>query len=57
MNADRISQDEIDNAAAWYVANSTDSEIQQELNLAFRTHCGYLIHILMHAKAMRSANR
>jgi len=57
MNADRISQDEINTAAAWYVTHSTDVEIQQELNLAFRTQCGYMIHILMHAKEMRAAYR
>jgi len=57
MTTDRWTQDEIEAAAAWYVAHSTDAEIQAELNLAFRDHCGYMIHILMHAKAARAARR
>jgi hypothetical protein len=57
MTDDRWTQDEIANAAAWYVAHSTDAEIQAELNLAFRTNCGYMIHILMHAKAARAGLR
>ena len=57
MNDDRWTQDEIDAAAAWYVANSTDAEIQAELNLAFRANCGYMIHILMQAKAARAGLR
>lgn len=57
MTDDRWTQDEIENAAAWYVAHSTDAEIQAELNLAFRSHCGYMIHVLMHAKAARAGLR
>ena len=57
MTADRISQNDVETAAAWYVVHSTDAEIQQELNLAFRTQCGYMIHILMHAKAVRASYR
>ncbi len=57
MNADRISQNDVETGAAWYVVHSTDAEIQQELNLAFRTQCGYMIHILMHAKAVRASYR
>ena len=57
MTNDRWTQEEIENAAAWYVAHSSDAEIQSELNLAFRTHCGYMIHILMHAKAARAGLR
>ena len=57
MKTDRWNQNDIDDAAAWYVAHSTDAEIQAELDLAFRSHCGYMIHILMHAKAARAACR
>lgn len=57
MKTDRWNQNDIDAAAAWYVAHSTDAEIQAELDLAFRSHCGYMIHILMHAKAARAACR
>jgi hypothetical protein len=57
MTTDRWNQNDIDSAAAWYVAHSTDAEIQAELDLAFRSQCGYMIHILMHAKAARAAYR
>jgi|LakMenEpi03Aug12_release.lakeMendotaPanAssembly.Ray.scaffolds.fasta_scaffold560968_2 hypothetical protein len=57
MTTDRWNQNDIEAAAKWYAVNSTDSEIQSELNLAFRTQCGYMIHILMHAKEMRAARR
>ena len=54
---DRWNQNEIETAAKWHAVNSTDAQIQSELDFAFRTQCGYMIHILMHAKAMRAAWR
>jgi hypothetical protein len=54
---DRWNQADIEAAAKWHAVNSTDAQIQSELDLAFRMQCGYMIHILMHAKEMRASYR